>query len=302
MADNLSGFLVVDKPRDWTSSDVVRKLKGAFRLGKRRVKIGHGGTLDPMATGVLPICIGAATRFSRYLLDGDKTYRATVTFGVATDTYDADGEVVSTADAGGVSIAELEQAILGYIGEIEQVPPIYSAIKVGGRRMYSVARAGGTAELPSRRVKVDAIDILKWEVPELEVEITCGKGFYVRSFAHDLGADLGCGAHLTALRRTRAGVFAGRDALTLETLIGMAADDAWSAELHAIDSVLGHLPRVDLCAKDSAAFRHGRQVDSPVCEFAGDVRVYGFGGRLLGVGRRLGSAGTVAPSVVIASA
>ena len=302
MADNLSGFLVVDKPRDWTSSDVVRKLKGAFRLGKRRVKIGHGGTLDPMATGVLPICIGAATRFSRYLLDGDKTYRATVKFGVATDTYDADGEVVSTADPGRVSVAEVEQAILGYVGEIDQVPPIYSAIKVGGRRMHSVARAGGTAELPSRSVKVDAIKILEWHIPDLKVEITCGKGFYVRSFAHDLGADLGCGAHLTALRRTRAGVFAERDALALETLIGMAADDAWAAELHAIDSVLGHLPRVDLCANDSAAFCHGRQVRSAGCQLAGVVRVYGPGGRLLGVGRRLGSAGTVAPSVVIASA
>ena len=280
---------------------MVRKLKGAFRLGKRRVKIGHGGTLDPMATGVLPICVGAATRFSRYLLDGDKTYRATVTFGCATDTYDADGDVVSTADPGALTMTDVQHAIAGYIGEIEQVPPVYSAIKVGGRRMYSVARAGDAIALSSRSVRVNSIEVLAWEVPDLEVEISCGKGFYVRSFAHDLGADLGCGAHLSALRRTRAGVFAEGQSLPLGSLVDSAEDDAWVDMLLPLDSVLGHLPRVDLDGQDSAAFCRGMKVHSGGSRFDGDARVYGDGGRLLGAGRYVGSTGEVAPSVVIAS-
>lgn len=279
---------------------MVRKLKGAFRLGKRRVKIGHGGTLDPMATGVLPICIGAATRFSRYLLDGDKTYRATVTFGITTDTYDAEGDVVSTADADRLTRADLETALTKYVGEIDQVPPLYSAIQVGGRRMYSVARAGEVETLPSRRVRVDAIRVLRWDMPELDLEITCGKGFYVRSFAHDLGADMGCGAHLSGLRRTRAGVFTEGDSVALDALVDLADDDEWVGELHSIDSVLGHLQRFDLRSEDGSAFCHGKPVNVTGGRSNGDARVYGPGGRLLGIGRCVESAGQVAPSVVIA--
>ena len=264
------------------------------------MKIGHGGTLDPMATGVLPICVGAATRFSRYLLDGDKTYRATVTFGSSTDTYDAEGEVVATADPGSLSMTDVERAVASYVGEIDQVPPIYSAIKVGGRRMYSVARAGEAGQLPSRLVRVDSIDILSWAVPDLVVEITCGKGFYVRSFAHDLGADLGCGAHLSSLRRTRAGAFTDDESTALDVLVGSAEGDAWVEMLHTVDSVLGHLPSVELGERASADFSHGMAVKPLECRFDGDVRVYGHGGVLLGVGRCVGLTGAVAPSVVIA--
>ena len=265
------------------------------------MKIGHGGTLDPMATGVLPICVGVATRFSRYLLDGDKTYLATVTFGSATDTYDADGEVVASADPSALSISDVERAVARYVGEIEQVPPIYSAIKVGGRRMYQVARSGGVEPLPSRRVKVDSIDILAWTLPDLVVAIMCGKGFYVRSFAHDLGADLGCGAHLSGLRRTRAGSFTEGESAVLDVLVELARDDEWVGILRPVDSVLGHLPRVDLGSDDAADFCNGMKVKSASGLPDGDVRVYSHCDRFLGVGRCFGATGAVAPSVVIAS-
>lgn len=294
-----AGFLVVDKPYGWTSSDVVRKLKSALRLGEAGLKIGHCGTLDPMATGVLPISIGVATRFSRYVLDGDKSYLATVTLGIATDTYDAEGEVTGTADSSGLTRDDVDRALASYIGEIDQVPPAYSAVKMDGRRAYSIARSGGKAELSSRRVRVDSLEVLEWDSPRLTVRLTCGKGFYVRSFAHDLGIELGCGAHLSSLTRTRSGVFDIGDAVLLDNLVNHGAG-GWIGDLHAIDTVLRHLPSVRLSANARLAFMHGNSVGLDGDNAKEDVRVYSEEGALLGLGDCSRVAGKVSPTLVIA--
>ena len=294
-----AGFLVVDKPRGWTSSDVVRKLKGAFGLGRLGLKIGHCGTLDPLATGVLPISIGAATRFSRYVLEGDKSYSATITLGLATDSYDSDGEVTATLDASTVTRANIDLALVRYVGEFDQVPPLFSAVKVQGRRAYSVARSGGVAEMASRRVRVESLTVTEWDSPHLTVHITCGKGFYVRSFAHDLGIDLGCGGHLSQLRRTSSGVFNGEDSVQLDALLGGADTGAWVSDLHQVDAVLQHMPSVRLDYASSFAFSHGNSVEVG-SEFASDeVRVYSEEGVLLGLGDGRRFAGKVAPRLVI---
>ena len=279
---------------------MVRKLKGAFGLRKLGLKIGHCGTLDPMATGVLPISIGSATRFSRYVLDGDKSYRATITFGVETDSYDADGTVTSTADASGIECADVESALGRYVGEFDQVPPLFSAIQVEGRRMYSVARAGGDAVLPSRRVCVDSVRVIEWDLPNLKVEISCGKGFYVRSFAHDLGRDLGCGAHLSQLRRMTSGVFVAQDAVALESLVSRSAGGAWTGGLLPTDAVLQHLPSIRLDAAGARAFSHGMAVQWDGLGDIAEARVYGEGGALLGVGSGNRTEGSIAPTLVIA--
>ena len=294
-----AGFLVVDKPYGWTSSDVVRKLKRVLGLGKVGLKIGHCGTLDPMATGVLPISVGVATRFSRYVLDGDKSYLATVTLGVATDTYDAEGEVTGTADSRGVTRNDVDRALASYVGDIDQVPPVYSAVKVDGRRAYSVARSGGKAELSGRRVRVDSLEVLEWESPHLTVQVTCGKGFYVRSFAHDLGIELGCGGHLSSLTRTRSGVFNIGDAVILDNLVDHAAG-GWVDDLHAIDTVLQHLPSVRLSSNAASAFVHGNSVELDIDVAKEEVRVYSEGGALLGLGDCSRVAGKVSPTLVIA--
>lgn len=290
---------MVDKPRGWTSSDVVRKLKGAFGLSRLGLKIGHCGTLDPLATGVLPISIGAATRFSRYVLEGDKSYSATITLGVATDSYDADGEVTATMDASTVTRADIELALVRYVGEFDQVPPLFSAVKVQGRRAYSVARSGGVVEMASRRVRVESLTVIEWESPHLTVQISCGKGFYVRSFAHDLGIDLGCGGHLSQLRRTSSGVFNAEDSVRLDTLIGGADTGAWVKDLHQVDAVLQHMPSVRLDRASSFAFSHGNGVKVYNDVAADDVRVYSDEGVLLGLGNGRRIAGKVAPTLVI---
>ena len=294
-----AGFLVVDKPRGWTSSDVVRKLKGAFGLGRLGLKIGHCGTLDPLATGVLPISIGAATRFSRYVLEGDKSYSATITLGLATDSYDSDGEVTATLDASTVTRANIDHALVRYVGEFDQVPPLFSAVKVQGRRAYSVARSGGVAEMASRRVRVESLTVIEWDSPHLTVHITCGKGFYVRSFAHDLGIDLGCGGHLSRLRRTSSGAFNAEDSVQLDALLGGADTGAWISDLHQVDAVLQHMPSVRLDYASSFSFSHGNSVGVG-SEFAADeVRVYSEEGVLLGLGDGRRIAGKVAPTLVI---
>ena len=281
---------------------MVRKLKGAFGIGRLGLKIGHCGTLDPLATGVLPISIGVATRFSRYVLEGDKSYLATVKLGTTTDSYDADGEVTSQGDASTVSRVDVDHALSKYIGDIDQVPPAYSAVKVGGRRAYSVARSGGKAELSSRRVRVESLDVLQWEPPHLTVQITCGKGFYVRSFAHDFGVDLGCGAHLSQLRRTRSGVFNVEGAVQLDSLISRAETGCWVHDLVKIDTVLQHLPSVRLDGRSSVTFANGNAVDMDHEALAEEVSVYSDDGALLGLGNSLRVAGQVAPTLVIAGA
>ena len=296
---NLAGFLILDKPKGWTSADVVRKLKSAFGLGRRRIKIGHCGTLDPIATGVLPICIGAATRFSRFVIDGRKSYRANVTFGVETDTYDADGEVVATGDADSLTLTEIENALRQYSGEIDQVPPAYSAIKVRGRRMYSVARSGEAEELPSRRVTIHSLEVVSWDSPNLQVDISCSKGFYVRSLAHDLGRDLRCGAHLSALRRLRSGPFTIEEAVDLSNLLESAEGDAWLGALRPVASAVADLPSISLDNESGFAFSNGRQVAGAGRGWVAEARVYDGDGEFLGLGTCSDADDALSPSLVL---
>ncbi|HVU49879.1 MAG TPA: tRNA pseudouridine(55) synthase TruB [Polyangia bacterium] len=244
------GVLVVDKPSGPTSFDVVRRIKRAS--GVRRV--GHGGTLDPLASGVLPICVGEGTKLAAFLLDADKEYDVTVCFGVETDTYDAQGAVTARADASGLDEARVRAALPAFTGPLEQTPPAYSALKRDGRPLYDYARAGEAVELRPRAVTVHELALAGFGGPEaVALRVRCSKGTYVRSLAHDLGRALGLGAHVAALRRTRSGPFALADARALDVLLAALAPGL-DSPLPVISpaEALAHLPR---CGVDPAGVR-----------------------------------------------
>jgi tRNA pseudouridine55 synthase len=225
-AGTISGILNVNKPGGWTSHDVVARVR---RIAGVR-KVGHAGTLDPMATGVLLLCLGQATRISEYLMDSEKAYAARLRLGIATDTYDADGEVTSQADATGVSRADVVRELKRLVGRLDQLPPMYSAVKYDGIPLYRLARQGKTVARQPRQVEILAADLVKWSPPEAEIQVRCGKGTYVRSLAHELGQRLGCGAHLTRLTRTASGSFQIAQAHALEE-IAQAFEEGRGAEL-----------------------------------------------------------------------
>jgi tRNA pseudouridine55 synthase len=230
----LSGILNVNKPPDWTSFDVVRFIRGH----SRQKRVGHAGTLDPAATGVLPVLIGHATRLTEYLFDTTKEYIADIEFGVSTDTYDAEGEVVSRADASLMTEAAVRDALDAFRGEILQAPPVYSAIKREGVPLYKRARRGEDIRAEPRPVRTELLDIISYGAPDLKLRVVCGKGFYVRSLAHDLGAALGVGGRLSGLVRTRVGAFRLADAVDIETLRGEFDDGTWTERVIAPDEVL----------------------------------------------------------------
>lgn len=271
----VDGVLLLDKPQGMTSNSA---LQSARRL-LNAAKAGHTGTLDPMATGLLPLTFGEATKFSQMLLDADKAYEATVRLGVETDSGDADGTEIATA-AVNVDEAALRTALARLTGEIEQIPPMYSALKRDGKPLYEYARAGIELERAARRVTVHALDLLAVEDERLRIRVLCSKGTYVRTLAIDLGRLLGCGAHLTALRRTAIGPFSVEEAVTLQALEAAALE--WrDALLAPADALVAHLPRVDLSGEQTASLLQGR----PLAEFPappGPVRVYGEG-RFLGL-------------------
>ena len=210
----MNGVVVIDKPRGLTSFDVVARVRRA--LGERRV--GHTGTLDPMATGVLPVCVGEATKLVPFLVSGDKEYEAELRLGVTTDSYDATGTVTSETNAANVSRADVQRALEGFVGPLQQRPPMHSAVRVGGQRLYKLAHQGLEVERRPRAVVVHALELLRYEAPLARIRVRCGKGTYIRSLAADVGAVLGVGAHLTALRRTRVGPFGLDRAVALDAL------------------------------------------------------------------------------------
>lgn len=246
-----SGFLNVDKPLGMTSHDVV----AAVRRGLRVKKAGHAGTLDPLASGVLVVCVGAATRLSEYVMASDKRYRARVCLGVETETYDAEGAVTAARDASHVTRALFEQALGPLRGEIAQTPPMYSAVKQGGRRLYALARAGQTVERAARPVRIEALDVVDWAPPLVTLEVVCSAGTYIRSLAHDLGAALGTGAHLAALVRLASGAFTLEDAVPLDALL---ADPEWTRRLAAPGAALAGWPVVALDAEALWRVAHGQ--------------------------------------------
>ena len=245
----MTGVLVVDKPTGPTSFDVVRRVRRT--LGTRRV--GHGGTLDPMASGVLPICLGEATKLAQFLLDADKEYETTVCFGVETDTYDATGAVTQRRDTADLTAAAVEGALAAFRGPIRQVPPRYSALKLNGRPLYDYARAGEEIEPAPRTVVIHELELCSWTDPTAVVlRMRCSKGTYVRSLAFDLGRALGTGAHLTALRRTRSGPFRIDEAHPLESVD--------TAPLIGLSQALAHLPTVRATSDAARSLEQGKRV------------------------------------------
>jgi tRNA pseudouridine55 synthase len=207
----LEGVLLVDKPAEHTSHDVIARLRGKLRMRK----IGHAGTLDPMATGLLIVLLGRATRVSQYLISLDKEYEGTIELGVTTDSQDAEGRVMETRPVPPLSEAELLAAMRGFLGDQYQLPPMYSAIKIGGVPLYKKARKGEEVEREPRFIRLFSWELVRYAAPRVDFRLKCSKGTYVRTLAHDLGARLGCGAHLSALRRTATDRFSVSQALTL---------------------------------------------------------------------------------------
>ncbi|MCS6835167.1 MAG: tRNA pseudouridine(55) synthase TruB [Anaerolineae bacterium] len=262
----MDGFINLDKPLGPTSHDMVAYARRVLRqAGLRQVKVGHAGTLDPSATGVLLLCLGRATRLSEYVMAHDKTYVAHIRLGESTTTYDAEGQVIGRHDASGVDLEQVEAVLPRFIGQIDQLPPIYSAIKQDGRKLYELARAGEAVELVPRAVRIDRLTVLDWSNPELALEIVCSSGTYVRSLAHDLGQALGVGAHLVALRRTRSGRFDVAQACTLKQLTDV---EALRAQLVSPSQAFGESQMIRLNAAQIAELRLGR----PIIRSAEDER------------------------------
>ncbi len=270
------GILNLDKPPGVTSRDVVNRVA---RLLPRRVKAGHAGTLDPMATGVLVVCVGSATRLIEYVQRMGKTYRSTFRLGATSDTHDADGTVVATPDAPAPTLDEVAAALRAQTGEILQQPPEYSALKVGGRRAYDLARAGEAVELAPRPVHVGRIQILGYAWPHLEVEIDCGSGTYIRSIARDVGEALGCGALMESLVRTRIGVFSQEEATPPDDLDRDSFADLLRPALDAVPD----LPRIALDEAAVADVLLGRRVAAPAGS-GSHVALLAPDGRLLALG------------------
>ncbi len=232
----MDGILNINKPWGETSFSVVSMVK---RLtGERRV--GHAGTLDPAATGVLPVCFGQGTRVVEFLVEATKTYRAEIELGVTTDTQDAEGRVIRREDPSGISQGQLKSALTSFCGLIQQTPPMYSALKYHGKPLYELARAGITVERSSRPVKIHKLELVDWQPPVATIEVVCGKGTYIRSLADDLGQALGCGAYLKNLIRLKCGIFDIRDAVTVPQLEDAFRYGYWHRFIYPIDSVLLH--------------------------------------------------------------
>lgn len=276
-----AGLLVVDKGPGVTSFQVVAHVRRVLRVPR----VGHGGTLDPMATGVLPVLLGAATRLSAFILGQDKEYRARVRLGVTTDTLDATGRVTAERPVPPLDAAALRAVLRRFEGEIEQVPPMYSALHVGGRRLHELARAGVEVARAPRRVRIHALELLTWDPPELELRVVCGTGTYVRSLAADLGEALGCGAHLAALRRTRLGGFGVEEAVPWAEVQRGDPAVLW-ARLLPPDRAVAHLPVVRLDPSAAGRLARGQPL-APVhvpTGVAGPCRVYA-GEAFLGIGQ-----------------
>jgi len=279
----IGGVLVIDKPAGPTSFEVVKRVRRA--LGAE--KAGHAGTLDPAATGVLAVCVGDAVKLQQWLAGGDKAYEATVAFGAATTTEDAEGEVTARGDPAGLSAELVRAALPRFTGEIDQVPPMYSAVRVGGRRLHEAARAGEEVERAPRKVRIDALELLAFEPAEpggharARLRVSCGKGTYVRTLAADLGRALGVPAHLAALRRTAASGFGIAGAIPLEEAeaLGRTDRDALRARLVPTADALGSLPAVTVDAAEVRALAQGKALrrEAPAGEL---VRAIGPGGRL----------------------
>jgi len=277
----LSGILNINKPSGMTSHDVVARVRKI--TGQR--KVGHAGTLDPMASGVLLLCLGQATRVAEYLLVSDKVYRARIRLGIATDTYDAQGQITNQAEVT-VTRAQVEQELSGFVGTVEQTPPAYSAIKHHGTPLYRLARRGQTVVPQARRVSIEVLRLIEWTPSELEIEVRCSKGTYIRSLAHELGRRLSCGAHLANLTRMASGHFRIEEALTLAELEHAFARGEGERLLQPLDTALQAFPAITVDQATQSKIAFGQQVQLPEAPEAPMCRAYAADGCLLALLRR----------------
>jgi tRNA pseudouridine55 synthase len=271
---SFSGLIVIDKPTGPTSHDVVGRIRRL--VGVRRV--GHAGTLDPLASGVLLVCVGPTTRLVEYLVGLDKVYETTIRLGQTTTTYDAEGEVTAERPVPKTA-AEIEAALAGFRGTIRQRVPSYSAVKQDGQPLYKRAHRGETPELPEREVTIHALEMLAYEPPLLTLRVACSSGTYIRSLAHDLGGALGCGGHVAALRRTAVGRFTLAEAAPLDTL----TPDNIAARLLPPEATVAHLPRADFDANEAARLARGQRLAALTTTPMGDTAAFGPDGRFIGI-------------------
>ena len=274
----IDGALLVDKPVGVTSNFALQKVKRLMGAAKA----GHAGTLDPLASGLLIALFGEATKFAGLLLDSDKEYLATLKLGETTATGDAEGDILETRPVA-TSAAEIPAVLRRFTGEVEQVPPMHSALKRDGVPLYKLARKGQSVERQPRRVRILELEILDFRKPFLDIRVRCSKGTYVRTLAEDIGAALGCGAHLAGLRRTGSGRFRIDDAVPVAALETMAPPER-RARLVGLDALLVELPRIDLDAALAAKLRNGQSLPLQASQ-EGISAVYGPGGALIGIGR-----------------
>lgn len=294
MKRKVDGVLLLDKPVGLTSNAALQKAKRLYRAEKA----GHTGTLDPFATGLLPLCLGEATKFSQFLLDADKVYRARVKLGVRTCSGDPEGDVIATR-AVQVTRSALARALERFMGEIEQVPPMHSALKHQGRPLYEYARQGVEIERKARRVMVHGLELEDFAGEECVLRVHCGKGFYVRALADDLGELLGCGAHLVGLRRLAVGRFSLDRAETLDGLAELE-EPLRDARLLPADALIDDLPRLDLDLEGAWQLGHGQALWLPRLKVGCQHRAYGPDGRFLGVAQ-VNEDGKLAPKRLVAS-
>ncbi len=273
----ISGVLVVDKPVGMTSHDVVQ----AIRNGTGLRRAGHTGTLDPRASGVLVILVGPAVRLSEFVSASDKRYQAIIRLGSTTDTFDADGKFTHSGDPVNVTEEQFEKVLKTFIGEIEQTPPPYSAVKVQGRKAYEMARQGEEVDLAPRKITVHHLEVLEWAPPEVVIDVHCSSGTYVRSLANDLGTALGCGAYLVGLRRTKSGRFSLRDATPLRKLQEAFHAGNWYQYLIPAAEALAEWPAVELSPDEVENVRHGHRVKAAPDAKPGLVRGVSTQGELV---------------------
>lgn len=289
---DVHGILLLNKPLGETSNRALQKVKHLYCAKKA----GHTGSLDPLATGLLPLCFGGATKVSAFLLDADKHYLAKVRLGQTTTTGDAEGEVTQTRSTAAVTQEGILAALNDFMGNIEQIPPMYSALKHEGERLYNLAREGIEVERLPRPVTIHQIDLIGCNLPEFDIQIHCSKGTYIRTLAEDLGEVLGCGAHLTGLRRTGVGPFDIKKMVDMTTVQAAAEEGfmALDALLQPVDSALLHWPEVRLGSDSSYYLRQGQAVQVPRAPTEGSVRIYDDADRFIGMGVILDD-GRVAP-------
>ena len=295
---DVDGILLLDKPIGMTSNAALQTVKRLFKASKA----GHTGNLDPLATGLLPICFGEATKISSFLLDSDKRYIGTCKLGVRTSTADAEGEIQETRPVGEINEQQIREVLESFCGQIEQIPPMHSAIKVNGTPLYKLAREGKEIERKSRQVTIYEIKLLRLEGDELEIDLLCSKGTYVRTLAEDIGEALGCGAHLSALRRTVSGPFQLEHAVTLPELEHLAESgfEALDELLVPMEEALSDWPMVSMSENTAYYLQQGQAVQVPRAPTSGWVRLHRDDGKFLGIGQILED-GRVAPKRLIKS-